>query len=254
MSTLGYRVRAFFRNTLQALRYQQPQNAPGTAVLLTLGQSNSANSGEKSAFYLPRLKVWQLNDENDLSYASEPLSLAAGYGASVWPRLADTLLKTGWAERVVIASVGVGATSVSAWRPSGAMWSRVELAMLNLRRLNLMPTHVLWHQGETDASVTSMSSEEYAGHLSAMIRGLGYLGCNAPVFVSKASYANGKLCEKIREGQRRVIQYDLALPGPDTDTLGHMYRYDNLHFNEMGLNAYAHLWYECLAAASNRKG
>jgi hypothetical protein len=78
--------------------------------------------------------------------------------------------------------------------------------------------------------------------------------CTAPVFVSKASYVNGKTDETVREGQRRVIQEDLALPGPDTDTLGHMYRYDNLHFNELGLNAYTHLWHECLDASRHRKG
>jgi hypothetical protein len=42
-------------------------------------------------------------------------------------------------------------------------------------------THVLWHQGETDAAI-GMSEEEYRNHFLSFIASLRIAGITAPVY------------------------------------------------------------------------
>jgi hypothetical protein len=245
LGQLWYRARANLCDWVSSPRTPPP--AEKTAVLLCLGQSNSANAGEKRDWYLPHTNVSQLDPDGHLSYAAEPLRSAAGSGASVWPRVADRLIAQGYYTHVIIASVGVGGTSVEQWTPLSPLWARVTMAVASLTRMGLAPTHVCWHQGESDSG--RMNSATYAMHLDRVVRGMHAIGVQAPFLVATASYTYGRVSEDIRGGQHYVIHSGNAVAGPDTDFLGRAYRYDDLHFNTLGLNAHADGWLAAIVKA-----
>ena len=68
-----------------------------------------------------------------------------------------------------------------------------------------------------------------------------------PWFVAQATYhtPDDPACPALRDAQRSLWQPDLAIEGPDTDTLTARYRQNDgkgTHFNDAGLKAHGLLW------------
>ena len=223
---------------------------PKTAVLLTLGQSNAANYGE--APYAATQPVLNFNAADGGCYlAGDPLLGATGSGGSPWIRLGDLLVAAAVYDKVVLVPIAVGSSSVVDWA-WGDAHARLVAAVHSAQSAGFSITQVLWHQGETDAN-NGMPGDEYARHLTVVVRSLRALGVQAPIFIAQASLCTGSpQNEDIRAGQRAVVaQGDGVFAGPDTDTLdGSEMRFDGCHFTARGLDAHANQWFTVLTKAA----
>jgi hypothetical protein len=89
---------------------------------------------------------------------------------------------------------------------------------------------------------------EYKALFLAMLARIRDFGVTAPVYVARASFcANGehpyRNHEAVRAAQRGLVSLSRGIrPGPDTDTLGTLDRYDGCHFSAAGLDRHAELW------------
>lgn len=217
----------------------------GTAVWLTLGQSNAANEGELA--YETGPEVFNLNFLDGRCYvARDPLLGATGTGGSVWTRLADRLIAGGRFERVVIVPIAVGGSSIRRWTTGGDLHGRIGRAAEAMRAAGLSPTHILWHQGESDVGT---DPQAYRRSFAGVLAEIRAQGLEAPVYVAQAS-----ICKNHGRAGLRAAQRDLAVefagvrPGPDTDTLDRFrWRRDLCHFSTEGLDEHAALWASILA-------
>ncbi len=219
---------------------------PRNAILFTFGQSNSANFGETR--YTATQNVVNFNIHDGKCYPStDPLLGADGDGGSVWGRLGDQLIASGAFEGVLIIPIGIGGTALHEWTTGGRLHPRVKYAAQQLNRAGIVPTHVLWHQGEDDARAGTASSD-YIRMFAALVQALRDYGINAPVFPAIASICDDLGSDTIRSAQRALPEHIAGVhPGADTDSLSDMRdRFDYCHFSERGLQAHAQRWKEVI--------
>jgi hypothetical protein len=214
--------------------------------MLTFGQSNAANDGESG--YVNGGGVYNFNHFDGRCYAArDPLLGASGRGGSVWTRLGDKLIAAGVFEQVLFVPLAVGGTAIADWVPGSGLFDRIVDTRQQLAEHGLEVTHLLWHQGETDAGAGT-SAGEYFTRFRKMESGVRALGIEAPLYVAVASLCWNQGDEEIREAQRRIIRtLPNAFAGPDTDTLDRFtWRRDLCHFSAAGLEEHARLWFEAL--------
>jgi hypothetical protein len=220
-------------------------NQPGSAILVTLGQSNAANESEPG--FQPGAGVFNFSFFDGKCYvARDPLLGTTGDEGSVWSRLGDELVRSGRYQRVLIAPIAVGGSRVRAWTPTGAHFSRIVAVQKALAARGLKATHVLWHQGESDARWTTQ--EEYLDMFGQMLEGMRGEGIDAPVYVAVASACGHSGSEAIRAAQREIPhKFANTRPGPNTDEIDRMrWRRDGCHFSAEGLKLHAAAWVEAL--------
>lgn len=219
-----------------------------TAVLLVLGQSNAANSGEKK--YTAYCKQ-AINFYNGNYYPlADPLKGANGDGGSVWSRLGQILIEKSFADIVIIAPAAIGGTPIQSWKPGGENNHLIQETILSLQSKGLKISHVLWHQGESNHKnlnsgiSSSDNAQQYKNDFYELVAQLRLLGVDAPVFPAITTYCGPNGIDTYLEEAQRTLQNDSLgiFNGPNTDLLGNEFRYDNCHFNETGLKIHALLW------------
>jgi len=212
-------------------------------VFVTAGQSNAANSGwprltpsdERVAAYGP--DGWQ--------FAADPQPFASASGGTPWSVLGG-LLAEELGVPVGLVSLGWGSTAVADWQPGGELYQRLADTLDYLGPEGLRA--VLWHQGEADA-YWSTSTADYAERLGRIIsQSRADAGWEVPWGVALASFTADSAPESraaVVAAQQQVIDQDpLVFQGAATDDLlGFDWRYDNLHFNEVGLREHAARWF-----------
>ena len=148
-------------------------------------------------------------------------------------------------DRVIIVPIAMGSSTIAALNSE-----RVELitnALAKLKAAGLTPTHILFQQGEQDATLTT-SAGQYVSQLHQLVTRFRAAGFDAPFYLSrstKCDAAGPKNTEAVRAGQLSAISDALDIrQGPDTDTIGNDGRnpYDGCHMNEIGTLANAALW------------
>lgn len=220
-----------------------PAKPERVMVALVFGQSNAANYGQTRWLAGPRVAV--LSGGRFLR-AADPLPGANGTGGSVWTRMADKLIAAGEFDRVILVPAAVGGTEIGEWTPDvNKYFPLIEKAIYETHATGLRFTHLLWHQGESDAYLR-IDPTSYRVRFMSIISRIRELGVVAPVFVAVATRCgeNGENAD-IRWVQRDMVNHDLRIwQGPDTDTLGPEYRHDGCHFSTRGLDEHAALWVE----------
>lgn len=241
-------------------------------VFVVAGQSNSANHGEERQN--PKSSLVTSFDGKRWQPARDPQPGASGEGGSFLPPLGDYLanefgVPIGW------VSCGVGATSVREWLPAGTRFANPPTLTGNVTplssggweskgilfqaftaRMKTLGIHgfraVLWHQGESDANqqdaTRTLPGNWYEQYLAQLIQeSQKILGWKAPWFVAQASYhvPSDPKSQDIRDAQRAVWEYGLALEGPDSDALTGTLREGGgtgVHFSGPGLREHARQW------------
>lgn len=244
-------------------------------VFVTAGQSNSTFFSD-----VPQnTKTGKVTyfDGANWTLCQDPLPVVdpQGSGGAPWCPLGDSIVR-GYGVPVAFVPTGWGGSSISQWQrdatssPGGA-------GVLYTRFMNLMRYFgpngvraVLWHQGESDIGSTQ---NDYATRLLNLIQGSREAGGSpTPWLVAKVTYpndwasssldqwrtigCNGE-CVALRDSQRTAVrsaqgQYvgaGAVFAGPDTDTLGLVYRHDGVHFNQAGIDAEVQLWSSAINAA-----
>jgi hypothetical protein len=218
-----------------------PARPERVMVALVFGQSNAANYGETRRTAGPRVQVLTASG---LQRASDPLPGANGVGGSVWTRLGDRVIAAGLYDRVILLPAAVGGTEIADWQPEVKKhFKQVENVVRLAQSRGLVITHMLWHQGESDAYL-QIHPTDYRLRFLNVLKGVRELGVGAPVFIAVATrcgpYPENK---DIRWVQRDIVNHDAGIwQGPDTDVLGADYRHDGCHFSTRGLDAHADLW------------
>ena len=215
----------------------------GTAIIVVHGQSNAANFG--SARHTSREAVDNFDPVSGKCYAAaDPLLGADGLGGSFATHLGDILIQAGRYDRVIFVPIARGGASLAFLNDEGA--ELITNAIAKLKAAGLVPTHILFQQGERDAVMTT-SAEQYAALLHQLVKRFRSAGFDAPFHVSrsaKCDFARPKNGAAVRAGQLAAIDTALNIrPGPDTDTIGNEGRVsDGCHMNEIGTIANAALW------------
>jgi hypothetical protein len=242
--------RGSFNDVTDRIRVSRNDVLKGrTAVMLVFGQSNGANSGDTP--YSPKRRVFNFNLFDGQCYvAKDPLLGATERRGNFASRMADALIERGMIDSIVLAPIGVGGSRIEEWTTGGARHRRLQVAIKRAAEAGLEFTHLLWHQGETNARYDP--DGPYAAHFKNIYAALRSYGVLAPIYVAQATFfdATGPI-ESIRAAQRSLINPAIGiLAGPDTDTIGIEDRFDGCHMAESGLIKHAGLWVEALIAAS----
>jgi hypothetical protein len=231
-------------------------------VVLTFGQLISANLGE--AAYQPRGNAINFNPNDGHCYvATDPLLGAdvgnASHVGSIWGYLCDELLATERWDRCIIAPIAQGDTSMKDWAPGGRSHHLVRETVEGLRANGLMPSAILYGQGESDASAHA-DPAAYQAHFNEMAASIRSFS-TAPILVAVETICyleNQDLVdtdkdirvakwigqEAIQRAQRAVVNRDHGIfPGPDLDFIsGEVGRWDGCHLSTYGLKAAAAQW------------
>ena len=227
----------------------------GTAVIVTLGQSNAANYALMR--YTPKHDVRNFDLYNGRCYkAEDPLLGASGTLGNFAGPLGDLLIERGLYTRVLIAPIAMGGSTVEQWADEGRFNRRILVLIRRLFDAGLTPTAILWHQGEGDSGIGDSHGRQYRKNLLEVIATFRAYGISAPFFVALATKCGGYPRpggDNIREGQASAVNpLDNVFLGPDTDTLGDEYRdKEHCHFNAAGLLRHASMWADVLQAWTN---
>jgi hypothetical protein len=215
-------------------------------VALVFGQSNSGNGGETRATAGNDVYVFH---QGRLAAADDPLPGASGSGGSVWTRLGPRIVERGLADAVVFVPVVVGGSPIERWTPDGDVHPLLVTALDDLASAGIPLTHLLWHQGESDAG-RGTPPADYVARFHSMLETFRSRGIDAPVLVSVATLCRAhRPDDVIRDAQRSLVNPELGIfAGPDTDLLGYAYRYDGCHFSTEGLEAFSDSWLAALEA------
>jgi hypothetical protein len=224
-----------------ALRCDQIPQRP--LVLLTLGQSNAANSG--SGRFDAASGVYNFNLFDGRCYeARDPLLGASGDGGSAWIPLAQMLIENGLAEAVVVAPIAVSGSHVADWAPGGVLAERIARAIGVLASTGLQVDALLWHQGESDRGTAPAMYTESFLRMVGSIRGAGV---SAPIYVAQATRCDAQEDATLREAQAQLGALHAGVrQGPNTDALVGEKLRDGCHFTRLGTFAHAALWFEVL--------
>lgn len=218
-----------------------------TGIILAFGQSNSANYGQGA--YECRNNVYNYFDGN-LYKAKEPLIGADGNGCSVWTRLADMLIDSGFYKNVVLISIGIGSTTVDCWA-NGMCNDRLAETLDQIQNDSFKITHVIWHQGESD-NIENTTKDAYKANLSRILLQIREHGIMANFYVCVASYhpdvvdkSNG-IDTCIQNAQIEFVNENAgAKLGVNTDSINQPSdRWDGVHFSKIGLDKFAKGLYE----------
>jgi len=216
-------------------------------VAVVFGQSNSANTGET-----PKGATGDVYNfyRGTLYRAEDPLLGAEGTGGSVWTRLGDQLIHRNLYDAVVFAALGVSDTEIARWQSSGDLHQSILDVIQDLKKHRLSITHLLWHQGESDALLKT-DADTYKRMFLDMLASIRRQGVEAPIFVSIATRCGKNRGEpSLQRAQSELINNaQMIYPGPNTDMLGLAYRMDGCHFADEGLDEAARLWLEALEAS-----
>lgn len=230
----------------------------GTAVIVTLGQSNAANYA--LMLYAPKHDVLNFDLYDGHCYeARDPLLGASSILGNFATPLADMLIERRLYARVIIAPIAMGGSTVEQWAYEGMFNRRILVLIRRLFDAGFTPTQILWHQGEGNSGVGDSHGRQYRKNLMEVIATFRSYGISAPFFVALATKCgpfprpDG---DNIREGQVSAVNpLENVFPGPDTDRLGDELRdKDRCHFNAAGLLRHAAMWADVLQAWADSKG
>jgi hypothetical protein len=242
-------------------------------VFVIAGQSNSTNYGEVPQTTQTGMVASFSGTEWSLANDPQPGVQDNSRKGSFIPSFGDALYRR-YHVPIGIASVGHGSTSVRQWLPADTLvhvmptmtryiktdadgtlvsdGTLFEGMMLRIHQLGVYGFRaLLWHQGESDSHQPAEHDIDAATYRSMMVTLIRASRKQAawdfPWFVAQATYhtPDDPSCPPIRDAQRSLWQLDLAIEGPDTDTLTAPYRQNGgkgTHFNDAGLKAHGLLW------------
>lgn len=215
------------------------------AILLIMGQSNAANSGD--TLYRSKRDVINFNWIDGKCYhAEDPLLGTDGGGGSIWTRLGDELIDGGAYKQVVLVDIAVSGTRIRTWAGAKGPARHAVEAAAALRAFGLRFTHVLWHQGESDWETPR---DIYIRLFHTMAEYLRANEIDAPIFVARTTLCKGRHAPEIEQAQIELpTTMDNVFAGANADQVDRLRdRQDDLcHFKGSGLAQLARLWRDAI--------
>ncbi|PZN77005.1 MAG: hypothetical protein DM484_15410 [Candidatus Methylumidiphilus alinenensis] len=214
-----------------------PAQTADTAVLLVIGQSNSANHAEKK--FITQFPGKVVNYFNGKCYqAASPLLGATGEDGEFVTPLADKLIQLGHFQSVVIIASGIGGTPITRWQRDGDL-NEMLLTVIRQVEREYKITHVIWHQGEDDY-IKKTSTKNYIKMFNSLLDTLRENDVNAPIYLSIATKCGANTHwdqnNPTSTGQHQLVDSRKIFLGVNTDVLvsDQDRRADRCHFAETG--------------------
>lgn len=116
-------------------------------------------------------------------------------------------------------------------------------AINDLAKNDFKITHILWHQGETDA-YENMSKDEYKHHFKLIADDIKSTINNVPIYIAQASWCKNSESTDILNAQLALSEeYDNIKLGSNTDLLvDESDRHGMCYFSKSGLDKHADAW------------
>jgi len=211
-------------------------------LFLTFGQSNAANSVDE---YSTALTKDLIEIHNNKCYVmNDPLLGTNGDLGTVWTRLGNLLLDNYPNHKIYFINTAIAGSAISSWIPGGENNKLLNTKMKMAKQMGLEIDMFLWHQGETDAMLNT-SLDTYYDNFLLIKDEIDLYFPNTKILMARASKCGDTSSSIIIQAQNLLISNNYNIySGPYTDLLGNDYRYDNCHFNGMGANYHAVLWYQ----------
>jgi hypothetical protein len=226
-----------------------PTQTDETAVLLVIGQSNSANHAEKKYTTENPTKVFNYY-KGKCYVASSPLLGATGEEGEFITPLADKLIANGTYKSVVIISSGIGGTPISRWQKDGDL-NEMLLETLEEVKSKYEINNIVWHQGESDF-ISTTSAKVYANSFHSLINTIEKKGVKALTYIAVATKCGFNATwtndNPTAIGQKSLIDNKNIFLGANTDTLlENIDRNDGCHFSQSGQNKTSTAFSEAIA-------
>lgn len=227
-----------------------------TAVIVVLGQSNAANHG--SGRYIAKHRVDNFNIYDGKCYhAADPLLGASADGGNFATRLGDKLIEAGLFDRVILAPIAMGGTTVEQWAGEGMFNRRIVVLIRRLFDSGLTIDFIIWQQGEGNTGAGDIGGRQYRKNLWEVVDTFRKFKVSAPFFVALATFCGGphNNAENIRAGQKSAVNAKAGVfLGADTDLIGIEHRWDGCHFSETGLEMAASSWLQIIGDFQSAAG
>ena len=220
-----------------------PAQDARTAVLLLIGQSNTANLAAKKHASAYGARVLNFFD-GKCYVARSPLLGTTGTAGESWTLLGNKLLAAGLYRNVVLIPAGINGSPVIRWQRGGDL-NAMLMDVIAGARPRYRITHVLWHQGEVDFIIRT-SEDDYKRMFGSLLASLREQGVDAPVFISVATRCapDWVADNPVSRAQKALPSRQLKLfAGVNTDQLVAIDdRHDTCHFGAGGQEKFARAW------------
>lgn len=194
------------------------QNA-SSAVILVLGQSNSANHSERKHTTLFPKRV--INYYQGKCYTAEsPLLGASGLEGEYLTQMGDALIKTGIFQNILIVNTSIGGSKVGDWVDSGRLTNTLKLTLDSLK-IRYKVTNIIWHQGESDFT-SNTSFDVYRASFKSLENSLQQNNTSAPILMVTSTIcgynSNWTANNPVSMAQKSLINDRQIFLGLDADT------------------------------------
>lgn len=249
--------------TAGTIRSQVINPAQKTLVLI-VGAAQSQWSDIAPTTYIPtnvsaidNFNIWDSASRQIVSglfgsVATSPFGLG-----NISARVADNFVTNSIFDRVIIANMAVGSTTIDRWA-TGTLASRGPAVLARLASRGITQTTpgvtfaVLIGIGETDNSNGTTQAAFTAG-LNTYMANMAAAGYAGRYFVCQETWAGGITNSGIRAAQAAVVNNVNVFSAGDLDTFNGTYRQstDGLHFIDIGLTAVGNLVFNTMHASGS---
>ena len=216
-----------------------PRQTPNTAVILTLGQSNSCNYGGQRFFSEYGDRVLNFFD-GKCYISSSPLLGGFGIAGESFTLLGNKLIESNYFDRVIIIPGAVGGRA-SYFKKNGEANKMMQETISSASR-SYKITHIIYHQGEGDYAENT-SKDDYLSSLNSLVDSIRAVNVNAKIYISTATKCGlpWKPKNSIAEAQEKILNDRKGIvKGVNTDKLIlDVDRYDGCHFGYSGQQKFA---------------
>jgi hypothetical protein len=235
----GYNNPDVYKDLYKRVEVDCPKSSD-SYVLVALGQSNSGNFINKK--YTDDSKNIY-NFFNDKCYVAEdPILGASGDAGSLWIPFAQKLASI-TKKKIVLINFSQGGSSVISWNNSEHLGYFLEKGLISIGKNYRHVDSFFWIQGEADHG---LNPEQYTQSLTSIIRQTKNKFPDSKFYISDTTYCFNKSDQAIY-----TAQHTLAKNLPDVFWLGStdqfqslQYRWDNCHFNELGVEKVSSMFIE----------
>lgn len=218
--------------------------------VLVIGQSISSNCNEYS--FSAEANVLQYNLDGKIIQAQDPFVWADCRGGSIWIPLGKLLIADKMADRVIFMPIGVGGTKVSDWLEGGRAYPKLEKALSIIRENKLKFDFVLWYQGSSDIGSNPNDYKQNFYKLYRTVR--SSVQSATPWLVAMHSRCFGGYDKGIENAQAEIGKgLPFFFQGPNGNSLGDEYRFDQCHLTRDGQVKMAELWLSSIKTAITKK-
>jgi hypothetical protein len=217
--------------------------------ILVVGEGAAANCNSHRFPVIPG--VYEITKSGAQRLAQDPLELAECSGGSVWMPLGAEIINTGFAEKVVFASIAVSRARVRDWQPGAGAYERLKMFSRNSGVAPIKFDYAIWYQGFSDLGI---SQAEYFDNVLGVLRAI-----SLSVNIDKWLIAQGVRCggeaesARIESAHLQIAKNPVLnrFPGPHVNRLDKGLYGSGCELNEAGQKELGKQWLEAMKRADN---